>query len=86
MEYIAHTKENSFETQSLKTHGEEVAALATVFAPSYLKSAAYIGGLMHDIGKYSPKWQAYIRGEGEQIPHSYAGACELDKWRELKTC
>lgn len=35
---------------------------------------------MHDIGKYSPKWQAYIRGEGEQIPHSYAGACELDKW------
>ena len=48
MEYIAHTKENSFETQSLKTHGEEVAALATVFAPSYLKSAAYIGGLIFD--------------------------------------
>lgn len=48
MEYIARTKENSFETQSLKTHGEEVAALATVFAPSYLKSAAYIGGLIFD--------------------------------------
>lgn len=34
---------------------------------------------MHDIGKYSPEWQAYIHGEGEQVPHSYAGACELDK-------
>lgn len=79
MEYIAHTKENSSEKQSLKTHSEEVAALAAVFAPPHLKSAAYIGGLIHDIGKYSPEWQAYIRGEGEQVPHSYAGACELDK-------
>ncbi len=53
------------------------AALAANFArPFGGEKAAALAGLVHDLGKYAPAFQAYIRGEGPGPEHAIAGA----KW------
>lgn len=71
----------------LAEHLRTVASFASQFA-SYFKGAdwAYLAGLWHDLGKYRPRFQRYIRqvsgyeadahikGESGKAPHSTAGA------------
>ena len=78
--FLAHTKENG-EQQELKVHLENVAALAKGFADAFgngTGEVAYQMGLAHDLGKYSDKFQARIRGEdSSSVDHSTAGGRAL---------
>jgi len=79
---VAHSKPPS-EWQSLETHLLQVADLAGQHAAAF--NAASWGrliGLWHDLGKFSPDFQKYIRQSSEahleskigRINHSSAGA------------
>ncbi len=78
--FIAHSKENG-EEQSLKEHLENVGDLARQFAHAFdngTEEVAYQMGLAHDLGKYSDKFQARIRGEYPgSVDHSTAGGQAL---------
>jgi CRISPR-associated endonuclease/helicase Cas3 len=65
-EFIAHLKNtessDNWEFQSLKDHLEETAILAQAFSSKFGdKQWGRLLGLWHDIGKYSPTFQNYIR-------------------------
>lgn len=53
--------------------GRTAAGLAAKFGAG---DAAYVAGLLHDIGKNSAAYQAYIRGNAASPDHSTAGAVE----------
>jgi CRISPR-associated endonuclease/helicase Cas3 len=77
VEYFAHssTAADKHDWQKLSVHAEGVAALASGFgAPLGLRAAARLAGLLHDLGKYNPAFQAYIEGRGASVDHSTAGA------------
>lgn len=58
---IAHVRSDA-EVQLLKTHLESVGALAAVFAAKFgLAKHGELIGLLHDLGKYSDEFQAYIK-------------------------
>ena len=70
-EFIAHLKENG-ETQSVSGHLLGVSALSHLFAEKIgLGLAGELIGLLHDLGKYSSEFQAYLL--------SAAGLLEQDK-------
>lgn len=88
--FIAHVKQSDGTQQTLATHLTETAAIAKILA-SKLDLAPFgeLLGLMHDFGKYSHDFQAYIRAmtgidadidndyelpNGKKIDHSTAGA------------
>ena len=60
----------------LTDHQEAVAALAAEFAAMFgWAEVARLAGRLHDIGKLSSAFQAYIKGESESGgEHSSAGA------------
>jgi len=41
-----------------------------------MHNAARLAGLLHDLGKYTPAFQAKLRGALEKVDHSTAGAVE----------
>jgi CRISPR-associated endonuclease/helicase Cas3 len=75
---IAHTSKHG--PQPLDEHLQNVAALAAEHASVF--GAGEIGhylGLLHDIGKVRPEWQAYINASSmghpvAKVPHSIHGA------------
>src|SRR3954470_15497986 len=76
-ELFAHSGlEDDFRTwELLRDHLDAVARTAADFAGVF--GAEDFGralGLLHDIGKASPGFQAYIRGKGASVDHSTAGA------------
>lgn len=76
MEYLAHIAPNG-ERQTVKEHLEQTAGQAASFAQSF--GAAEWGrfvGLLHDIGKYSDKFQRHITHPELpiRVDHSTAGA------------
>lgn len=79
--YIAHTRENDSETQSLKQHLEKTANLARQFGKKFDNGDyAFICGMLHDIGKYSTEFQNKIKNNSSaRVDHSTAGAIEISK-------
>lgn len=78
MEFVTHRREDGT-FQPLKEHIENVGERAAQFAAAF--DAAEHGreaGLLHDIGKYSPKGQKRQRDPGHtaKVDHSSAGAQE----------
>ncbi len=88
---IAHAAKDQFgiwrEPHLLNEHLLEVAKLAQQFATSFNGGDwAYLSGLWHDLGKYRPRFQHYIRkvsgfeenahigDDAGKAPHSTAGA------------
>lgn len=88
---IAHAARDALDAwrapHDLAEHLQGVARLAALFAiPLNSAEWAYLAGLWHDLGKYRPRFQNYIRqasgyeadahikGEAGKAPHSTAGA------------
>lgn len=74
---IAHKTDTS--EQSIYQHAEGVARKASEFANEFgFNEYAYTTGLLHDIGKYSDKFQKKIKtNTNVQVDHATAGAREL---------
>lgn len=73
--YIAHISDDGKREQSIKKHLEETALLAKEFADEFgYGDWGYFCGMLHDIGKYSSKFQGRIRGSNETVDHATAGA------------
>lgn len=67
-EYYARPQENGERFQSLHEHITHVANYARELAePCGLGNAAYLAGLVHDMGKYSDDFQEYILSVGEAL-------------------
>lgn len=77
MDFYAHSGRDPGKSdwQVLKEHLFAVARLAGEKArPFGLERAAFIAGLFHDLGKYSPAFQRRLDGVAEPVDHSTAGA------------
>ena len=60
MKYVAHARDG--EIHQLEDHLRKVGGLAETFAKEFdAGDWTYPAGLWHDIGKYRPAFQAYIR-------------------------
>ncbi len=75
-DYIAHTSEDG-RVQSVKDHLEQTAELSCENAVPDFAELAYCCGLYHDLGKYSPEFQNYIRGAGAKTVHARFGAVRI---------
>lgn len=77
MEYYAHSENDHGERHILSTHLHETAKLAESFAcqESY-KPILHVTGLLHDLGKYQPEFQSYLKNGGRRgsVPHASWGA------------
>lgn len=79
MEFLAHTAEDG-RVQTLEDHLQGTSRLAGKFAAAFgCKEQGEYLGKMHDIGKYSDRFQKRIRGESVRVDHSSAGALESAK-------
>ncbi len=73
--HIRYNKDGTISEQSIKSHCENVAKLASKFAePFYAEDLAEYTALLHDIGKYSDAFQRRIHGSEERVDHSTFGA------------
>lgn len=80
MNFFAHSGQHDDRSdwQDLDDHSLKVARLAADFAKSFgLERAAYLAGLLHDLGKYTPAFQARLSGSKERVDHSSAGAAHV---------
>lgn len=73
-EFIAHINENTGAEQSVAAHCENTAERAAQFSIEPLRDVVYAAGLLHDIGKYQPAFQAHIKGKDIRVEHSVCGA------------
>lgn len=65
--------------EELSSHARGVGEVAGGFADRFgAREAARLAGHLHDIGKVSAAFQAYIRGDGPSPDHSTAGAVVAD--------
>ena len=65
-EYIAHIRTNDGEKQSLINHLKGTAKRAEQFASEFNNGDwGYTIGLLHDLGKYNPKWQKYLMEQAD---------------------
>ena len=61
-EFLAHTHPDGGAPHLLREHLDAVAEMARSFAePLNSQQWAYLAGLWHDLGKYRPGFQSYIR-------------------------
>ncbi|MDN5325615.1 MAG: CRISPR-associated endonuclease/helicase Cas3 [Moorella sp. (in: firmicutes)] len=84
-QFLAHSANSQGKEQSLLYHLEAVAALTQKFTkPLGAPHLGYRAGLWHDLGKFHPEFQAYLRGKaGRRGPnHSSAGALLASKYFE----
>lgn len=79
--FLAHTRKNAAgDIDAIQTVEEHCRATAAYAAQSLetmeLSAAGYLAGLVHDAGKYTEQFQAYLReGEGRRgsVNHTFAG-------------
>ena len=76
---LAHRDEKTDRRQTLAEHSEQVSKLCGDFCrPAGLKDMGRLIGLLHDSGKGTAAFQAYLRsGDGSrrgEIPHAFCGA------------
>lgn len=73
--FLAHVLEaqaEHWEEHALEEHLQAVAKLADQFASTFDSSDwAYLAGLWHDLGKYRPAFQNYIRGASGYDPDAH---------------
>lgn len=82
-EYLAHISSDKMREQTIVAHCHGTAHLAGYFASSFsCKEWGYGCGLVHDIGKYSEKFQKRLHG-GSITDHATAGAQELYKRKNI---
>ena len=75
--YLAHITEDKTKEQGIAAHLTETAQLSGDFAQAFAcREWGYGCGYLHDIGKYSDKFQQRLRG-GAMTDHATAGAREL---------
>lgn len=78
MKYYAHKSEDN-RLQTVKDHLLSVAKMAESFSAQLFKEIAYTSGLLHDIGKYSGRFQKRLNGDNVRYEHSCCGAIECYK-------
>jgi len=79
-QFYAHSREGTSQEhwQKLKDHLEATGDLAFELGRhAGISELARIAGLLHDIGKYSPAFQARLRGAKRSVDHASAGAREI---------
>lgn len=83
MRYLAHKRNDTDGKEELLIdHLNQTAEMAAEFAKSMgYEKIAYEMGKLHDIGKYSQKFQKRINGENITVNHSTAGAITAFKYR-----
>lgn len=75
MKYLAHISEDKTREQTILEHLEGTAKLSGEFAKSFgYEDWGYCVGKLHDIGKYSEKFQKRIHGSDIRVDHATAGA------------
>ncbi|MGD9803603.1 MAG: CRISPR-associated helicase Cas3' [Hyphomicrobiaceae bacterium] len=80
MKYFAHSGKrcDRSDWQQLDHHAICVARLAAELAtPFGLERGAYLAGLLHDLGKYTPAFQSRLSGNDGAVDHSTAGAAHI---------
>ncbi len=71
-QFIAHIRKTDSELQSLAEHLQNVSALAGQFAAKAgLPLSGNLAGLLHDLGKYSEKFQNYIKSAQGMIDQDH---------------
>ena len=78
--FYAHSTEDPscMNWHKLNEHLNSVADLAALFGSSFgVDKAARLAGVLHDLGKYTPAFQARLRDSTERVDHSTAGAGEV---------
>lgn len=85
MDYIAHKRnETDGKEELLIDHLTQTAEMSKKFAEAFgFGDLAYYIGKLHDIGKYSDKFQRRIRNENIKVNHSTAGAITAGKSRNV---
>jgi CRISPR-associated helicase Cas3/CRISPR-associated endonuclease Cas3-HD len=78
MEYYAHSSENTEKSwQTIVEHLDKTAKIAEECASKFNAGEfGYICGMLHDLGKYSQKFQRKLQSEKLYVDHSTAGAKE----------
>jgi len=81
MKYYAHSSENPEKPwQTIVEHLKQTAKIAEQSAAKFnAGELGYLCGLLHDLGKYSEKFQQKLQGAILKVDHSTAGAQEAVK-------
>ena len=79
--WYAHSAKDGKPWQTIRCHTQAVSEGARDRAPLFLKDDAYLAGLFHDLGKYSPLFKKRLEGEASGLDHWTPGAYALLRTR-----
>lgn len=85
MGYIAHSENNKGLEHQLNAHLSCVASLMGEIGASIgYQDIFSITGILHDLGKYQPEFQHYLKYGGRRgsVPHASWGAAFAKHWKQ----